>query len=372
MFKKLKGILLFDTSSVGSLQSVQAQILADNRRFAMVWTLTQFFYGSYCLFMSFRDKAYALCRNVYIAVMIVSALAFLFAAVFSRKAPLLVYVAKILNDVSLLGAGLLIAWILLQNDISTITVFASVLIVPTMFVNNTLLNMIAALLDIVAAALLLKHGLPPDVYQWVISNLVIFSSMGVILGHFINKSRFERYVFAESAVQLAESNAKLAQLQTRYAYYDQMTELRNRRAFSEKSKELSENMPAYCCVIAMDINGLKASNDTLGHQAGDEVIVGTADCLRRSFVGLDTVYRIGGDEFSVILTDPKVDVGKCLKQLEKICADWKGQYVDCISISYGAASTEDFPDFNSILKTADQRMYAFKSNYYLTVGAGKA
>ncbi len=118
----------------------------------------------------------------------------------------------------------------------------------------------------------------------------------------------------------------------------------------------------------MDINGLKETNDTYGHEAGDELLVGAAECLRRSFAGIDTIYRIGGDEFCVIVTDAEADVAQDLARMEELCAAWKGQYINGISIASGFASTEDCPDFASIVKAADQRMYANKNNYYKSSG----
>ena len=54
--------------------------------------------------------------------------------------------------------------------------------------------------------------------------------------------------------------------------------------------------------------------------------------------------------------------------MEKICADWKGQFVKGISISYGVASSEEYSDIDSLLKAADKRMYEYKSDYYQYTG----
>ena len=72
---------------------------------------------------------------------------------------------------------------------------------------------------------------------------------------------------------------------------------------------------------------------------------------------------------AVILTDRGVDAGECLERMEKICSGWKGRYVDGISISYGFASSEEFPDIAAVERNADRRMYEFKQNYY--AGSGK-
>ena len=117
-----------------------------------------------------------------------------------------------------------------------------------------------------------------------------------------------------------------------------------------------------------DINGLKQMNDNLGHEAGDELIIGSAECLRQSFHHDEWIYRVGGDEFCVITDGTAENVEKCLKQLEVVGSQWKGRHVNGISISCGHASDKEFDDFDSMLKAADERMYAFKSNYYRITG----
>ena len=129
-----------------------------------------------------------------------------------------------------------------------------------------------------------------------------------------------------------------------------------------------ECMPSGCCVVVADINGLKEMNDRRGHDAGDELIIGSAECLRQSFHHDEWIYRIGGDEFSVIMDGTAENVEDCLKQLDTAASQWKGKYVNGISISCGYASDKEFDDFDSMLKAADERMYEFKSNYYRITG----
>ena len=239
--------------------------------------------------MSFYQENYRKCRYIYLALMAVAAVAFLLAQVLAKKLPYTVYFSMMFNYTGLLGASILIARVLLNSGASTVMIFASVLIFPIMFVNNTLLNIILAGADILAAVLLLHGAIPAEVYGWCITTLAIFITMGVTFAHFINKARFERYVFAESAVQLAASNAKIAELQTKYAYYDQMTGLKNRRAYSENVDKLKNDLPGDCFVIIVDINGLKRMNDALGHAAGD----GTRSSTSVPCVSLTTCFRSG-------------------------------------------------------------------------------
>lgn len=362
---------MFDTAAADDWKSLRSRIIMDNRKFSIIWSLVEILFGIYSLTMSFYKEDYRLCRDAYIWVIVFSTLAFLCAMFISRKYPLTAYLSMLLVDAAILGTSLLIAWILIQNGYSTIMVFAAFLIVPIFFVNNTLLNILIASLDIVAAVFLLREGFTQEDYVWCLTNMVIFAAMGIILGHFVNKARFERYVFAEAAVKLAESNATVAELQTKYAYYDQMTGLKNRRAYSEALERLEREAPASCWVIMMDSNGLKRINDTLGHFAGDEMIVGIAECLRRAFEGITSVFRLGGDEFCVVMEGTEQEVNDRLQAFEGFCGEWKGQYINGISVSYGSACTGEFPDTDALTKAADQRMYAFKSAYYQAAGKNR-
>ena len=233
--------------------------------------------------------------------------------------------------------------------------------IPVFFISDTLSTIVLLVFNIIVFSVSGKNTMEPETFSWVRTNLIIFSSIGLFLGYFVNRTRYERYLFADSAVKLAE-------LQTKYAYDDPLTGLHNRRAYSEMSDQLATNKPAYCCVVMMDINGLKKTNDTLGHEAGDELIAGAAECIRQGFEGIDTVYRIGGDEFCAILTDPKIDVGQCIARTNELCAGWKGKYIKNVSVACGIARTEDFTDLDSITKEADRAMYEAKRNYYISNG----
>lgn len=359
MLTKIKNELLFAGVFRNRNEKVRQGILEDNRKAAIFWAVIQLIFWSFSLVMSRIDPEYTDCLPVYIVVLVICGAA-LFLALFvcPRHLRLVPAVALALN-IALLGAGVGIT--VLKPHLRSAVIFCTLLIVPVSYVTDTLSTIVLILLDFLALVLTGSHRMDPDIYRWTVTFFLIFGSVGVLMGHFINKTRFERYVFADSAMQLAE-------LQTRYAYYDQMTGLQNRRAFSEKVEQLSRQLPVPCTVVMADINGLKEANDTLGHEAGDELIIGSAACLKKSFDGINTIYRLGGDEFTVIMEQSEAEAKKRLEQLEKICAEWKGQLINGISISYGAASSEEFSDMDSLLKAADQRMYAYKNDYYQNTG----
>lgn len=188
MGKKLKRIFLFDTDSSVDIEKIKPHIMEDNRKFAVVWSSFELVYWGFCLFMSFREELFTRCRHAYITAIIIGFLAWICSVFLVKKMPKLIHLAKILVYVSLFSGSLLIAQSLLQTDTKTIMIFASVLIAPIFFVSNTLSNVIVALADILAALILLRYGLAPEVYSWAITDLIIFCSIGVTLGHFVNKA----------------------------------------------------------------------------------------------------------------------------------------------------------------------------------------
>lgn len=112
----------------------------------------------------------------------------------------------------------------------------------------------------------------------------------------------------------AELQTQIARMHGQ-AYQDGLTGLKNKKAYLEMEQALNERLgtgalPSFSIVVC-DINGLKIINDTLGHKAGDEYIHKASDMLRGIF-SQSPVYRIGGDEFVIILTDNDFEIRKAL------------------------------------------------------------
>jgi diguanylate cyclase (GGDEF)-like protein len=263
-----------------------------------------------------------------------------------------------MTEIALLGAGIGIAC---YQDARTIVLFAAVLIIPVMYVSRTVMTAVLFVINTIVFAIIGSRVMSPEPYSWSFLNLIIFSTVGLLIGHFVDTSRFERYVYARSV-------EKLADIQKRYAYYDQMTGLKNRRAYAEHLESLAGYLQQDLCIVMADINGLKTANDTIGHEAGDELIINAADCLQQAFSCTDNVYRIGGDEFCVIMKGSIEDAQQCIDRLEEISAKKKGRYIECVSISSGAESSEGHDDIETVVQEADRKMYESKNKYYITSG----
>lgn len=147
---------------------------------------------------------------------------------------------------------------------------------------------------------------------------------------------------------------------------DELTHLYNRRLYEKDIDVYKYKYPEDDFIyISVDINELKKVNDTLGHLAGDELIIGTANCLRDGLSHYGKIYRTGGDEFIAILHTNK-NIKDIIKRLKDLVDCWHGKFVDSLSISIGYALKTEFkePDILSISKLADKRMYDAKTDYY--------
>lgn len=157
----------------------------------------------------------------------------------------------------------------------------------------------------------------------------------------------------------------------RVSLSDGMTGLYNRRSYEEDCAELQErDLIKDVILIMMDVNGLKTANDTLGHTAGDELIIGSANCMNEAFSKFGKVYRTGGDEFSAILKCSKEQLEKVLKEFDQIVSSWSGDLIKELAISKGAVICKEHSDlsFREIQELADQLMYEDKAAYYKRTG----
>lgn len=109
---------------------------------------------------------------------------------------------------------------------------------------------------------------------------------------------------------------KKANLYQQLAYTDQMTQLKNRTAFNQDFENYSQS-PYDMAVLDFDLNCLKQINDTKGHSLGDQYIMNASQIIQEVFGTIGTCYRVGGDEFVVLLeTASELDIPYYLNLLE--------------------------------------------------------
>ena len=170
-------------------------------------------------------------------------------------------------------------------------------------------------------------------------------------------------------VQSIEADKRKEEQLIRISMTDELTRVFNRRCYEEDMAAIRrEGMEDDFALISADLNGLKETNDTLGHNAGDELVKGAATCLLSAVGAQGKVYRVGGDEFmAMVYTN---DCAAMLDEIQRKANAWHGFLADTISLSAGCASRAEYPDADiaELEKIADQRMYAEKARYYETTG----
>lgn len=149
---------------------------------------------------------------------------------------------------------------------------------------------------------------------------------------------------------------------------DALTGCLNRHAYETDINKL--DLKKEWIYISLDLNSLKHINDTYGHDVGDEMICAAAACMTASFGEFGKVYRIGGDEFAVIVTQKPDELDTMTKHFDSSVAEWRGKIVNSMTISYGCVRSleEDWELVHDIEKEADRRMYASKARYYSDSG----
>ncbi len=187
----------------------------------------------------------------------------------------------------------------------------------------------------------------------ILLNIVMFLLIMLVMAVSIR-------VIAKRTISLSNASLK-----------DQPTGLYNRRAFEEEKTRLqNKGLEKDFVYLIADVNGLKTANDTIGHAAGDELIKGAAETLKKCFGKYGEIYRIGGDEFAVMMHISKEELEQQIKRFEEETSSWRGEQIDELAVSCGYADAKEFPSENisELSEIADERMYAAKEAYYQSSG----
>lgn len=148
------------------------------------------------------------------------------------------------------------------------------------------------------------------------------------------------------------------------SYRDMLTGLYNRNRYIERLEAYKQVQDQQIGAIYIDLNGLKKVNDEQGHRAGDELIVRAAGTIAGIFA--EDAYRVGGDEFVVILLDvSREDFARKTEQLRR---QMQKNGVDASIGGVWQASTENLED---LLRLADENMYREKKRYYSQADAAQ-
>ena len=163
----------------------------------------------------------------------------------------------------------------------------------------------------------------------------------------------------------------------RSAITDPLTGLSNRKAFDvdldEWIKTAHRYPEQYFGLFMIDVNGLKQANDEYGHHMGDQLLIETGRLIQSVCRSTDKVYRLGGDEYAIIIKGGNNEgCDKLTLRLQQLLTDEhyarlsSGEKV-AIHFAMGCASNENV-DARALYQVADKAMYLDKKAYYERIG----
>lgn len=178
----------------------------------------------------------------------------------------------------------------------------------------------------------------------------------------LTREMFKKNALMEQANKdLKVANDKILEI----SRSDPLTQLANRRYFDEKMKEilsLSRRQAQPLSIILTDIDKFKFVNDTFGHHAGDQVLVGYANLMREYTREEDVVARFGGEEF--ILALPHTDSRQACSLAERLRKNLAQSDLlengHLVTASYGVAQWQGNEEVVELIKRADTALYRAK------------
>ncbi|GAA0182899.1 hypothetical protein SH2C18_51830 [Clostridium sediminicola] len=197
---------------------------------------------------------------------------------------------------------------------------------------------------------------------------------------FLNIDSKEKGVFSESDLEFLEhlsvqaaiamEKQMLYERTKKLSRYDELTEVCNRRYFRKifqnelsRAKRYKEEFS----LVLLDLNAFKWVNDTYGHLMGDKVLVKFSDLLKDNFRKSDTIGRIGGDEFVILVLHTKEET--VVHKMERLLHKCKNQIIKVgdrsfsYDFSYGLSCyPRDGLTYNALVDAADEKMYEQKKH----------
>ncbi len=162
-------------------------------------------------------------------------------------------------------------------------------------------------------------------------------------------------------------NATLFNQALKMAYTDPLTKTNNRTSFDnalEREIQLSHRNSRHLSVIFFDIDHFKDINDHFGHECGDIALSSAANCIKEVVRSSDMVFRYGGEEFVILLSDTDIDgalimAERIRKKIENHTIAY-GMEIFKLTASLGVSSLKGSDTIQSLIKRADSAMYLAK------------
>jgi diguanylate cyclase (GGDEF)-like protein len=164
------------------------------------------------------------------------------------------------------------------------------------------------------------------------------------------------------AKELRKQHTNLSTLATE----DFLTKTGNRRAFQQDADISIANFNRHnvaCSLILLDMDRFKLLNDTYGHTTGDEVLKFTSRIIDKRLRRTDRLYRLGGEEFAILLNHGGVkEALSAAQDLKTFIAKNMDENLPAFTISFGVAQLKNGETLDAWMTRADKALYASKEN----------
>lgn len=197
----LKKELFYAGLSKEEFQQVRESVNERNRKAIISWSSCWGLFWFLSLFL-FSKPEYHGPWLVFLVSFIISIITVLCGLFLLKRVKWLLFPMMYVYTLSVFGTGIGLA--VTQPDKRIATIMAVATITPTFFIDRTIATALTEVIAIIIYVVLGKVFIDPEVLSWGIETLILFSLGGILSGHIINKDRFERYVYANSAEKLAE------------------------------------------------------------------------------------------------------------------------------------------------------------------------
>ncbi|MHC5932751.1 GGDEF domain-containing response regulator [Nostoc sp.] len=148
---------------------------------------------------------------------------------------------------------------------------------------------------------------------------------------------------------------------------DELTGLYNRRGFfwlANQQFKIVQRIQMFCCLLFVDIDGLKQVNDSLGHEVGDRMILDTAKLLKQTFRDSDIIARLGGDEFVILVPVESGNTDEFYPRLQanidRFNQEDNHSYQLSISVGITQCALKENISLEQLIEQADKLMYKDK------------
>lgn len=197
-----------------------------------------------------------------------------------------------------------------------------------------------------------------DTGVFTISSISSFVGMAGFIAYVLLMGMFT----VRDAKKLMEMGIRAQNFEQK-AYHDPLTGLYNRMAYTDYISH-DKFMADKCIIAVFDLNNLKKYNDTLGHSMGDQYIIECANLIQSVFGDIGRCYRMGGDEFTVLIEESSLE--SCKKRVKKLKAAVDERNIQHPEMVMGIACGYELydrrvdHDINDTSRRADKMMYREK------------